>query len=111
VISLLVQRNDRATSLPPWCICAYPTIVLKDLAKRFGYTVAGQDLNVDRGKKFADDSGHTAAEFYTNRTLVHLMTLMLGAGASWSQDLKNMSVPKVVDCLMSPLCFLERFTS
>ena len=25
-------------------------------------------------KKFADDSGHTAAEFYTNRTLVHLMT-------------------------------------
>lgn len=29
-------------------------------------------------KKFADDSGHTAAEFYTNRTLVHLMTLMLG---------------------------------
>jgi len=28
-------------------------------------------------KKFADDSGHTAAEFYTNRTLVHLMTLML----------------------------------
>jgi type I restriction enzyme M protein len=28
-------------------------------------------------KRFADDSGHTAAEFYTNRTLVHLMTLML----------------------------------
>ena len=28
-------------------------------------------------KKFADDSGHTAAEFYTNRTLVKLMTLML----------------------------------
>jgi type I restriction enzyme M protein len=28
-------------------------------------------------KKFADDSGHTAAEFYTNRTVVHLMTLML----------------------------------
>ena len=28
-------------------------------------------------KKFADDSGHTAAEFYTNRTLVHLMTKML----------------------------------
>jgi type I restriction-modification system DNA methylase subunit len=23
-------------------------------------------------KKFADDSGHTAAEFYTNRTVVHL---------------------------------------
>jgi type I restriction enzyme M protein len=28
-------------------------------------------------RKFADDSGHTAAEFYTNRTVVHLMTLML----------------------------------
>jgi type I restriction enzyme M protein len=28
-------------------------------------------------KKFADDSGHTAAEVYTNRTVVHLMTEML----------------------------------
>lgn len=28
-------------------------------------------------KKFADDSGHTAAEFYTNRTLVRLMTLIM----------------------------------
>jgi type I restriction enzyme M protein len=28
-------------------------------------------------RRFADDSGHTAQEFYTNRTLVHLMTLML----------------------------------
>ncbi|MFH1472912.1 MAG: class I SAM-dependent DNA methyltransferase [bacterium] len=28
-------------------------------------------------KKFADDSGHTAAEFYTNRTVVHLMTLIM----------------------------------
>jgi type I restriction enzyme M protein len=28
-------------------------------------------------KKFADDSGHTAQEFYTNRTLVHLMTQLL----------------------------------
>ncbi|WP_031167871.1 type I restriction-modification system subunit M [Streptosporangium roseum] len=27
--------------------------------------------------RFADDSGHTAQEFYTNRTLVHLMTRML----------------------------------
>ena len=27
--------------------------------------------------QFADDSGHTAQEFYTNRTLVHLMTAML----------------------------------
>ena len=28
-------------------------------------------------RRFADDSGHTAQEFYTNRTLVHLMTLIL----------------------------------
>lgn len=28
-------------------------------------------------KKFADDSGHTAQEFYTNRTVVNLMTEML----------------------------------
>jgi type I restriction enzyme M protein len=28
-------------------------------------------------KKFADDSGNTAQEFYTNRTLVHLMARML----------------------------------
>jgi type I restriction enzyme M protein len=28
-------------------------------------------------KQFADDSGHTAAEFYTNRTVVHLMTELL----------------------------------
>jgi type I restriction enzyme M protein len=28
-------------------------------------------------KQFADDSGHTAQEFYTNRTLVHLMTQIL----------------------------------
>jgi type I restriction enzyme M protein len=28
-------------------------------------------------KKFADDSGHTAQEFYTNRTVVHLMVRML----------------------------------
>ena len=31
----------------------------------------------ERSQKFADDSGHTAAEFYTNRTVVHLMTEML----------------------------------
>ncbi|WP_440955422.1 type I restriction-modification system subunit M [Methanosarcina sp. Mfa9] len=28
-------------------------------------------------RKFADDSGHTAAEFYTNRTVVELMTLIM----------------------------------
>ena len=28
-------------------------------------------------RKFADDSGHTAAEFYTNRTVVRLMSLIV----------------------------------
>jgi type I restriction enzyme M protein len=28
-------------------------------------------------KQFADDSGHTAAEFYTNRTVVKLMTIIM----------------------------------
>lgn len=29
-------------------------------------------------RRFADDSGHTAQEFYTNRTVVHLMTQLAG---------------------------------
>lgn len=39
-------------------------------------------------KQFADDSGHTAQEFYTNRTLVHLMTQMLE--------------PKTGECIYDP---------
>ena len=35
-------------------------------------------------KKFADDSGHTAAEFYTNRSVVHLMTQLLAPRAGES---------------------------
>jgi type I restriction enzyme M protein len=41
-------------------------------------------------KKFADDSGHTAAEFYTNRTVVELMTLMMD--------------PKVGESVYDPTC-------
>lgn len=41
-------------------------------------------------KKFADDSGHTAAEFYTNRTVVHLMTQLLA--------------PKVGESIYDPTC-------
>jgi type I restriction enzyme M protein len=41
-------------------------------------------------KKFADDSGHTAQEFYTNRTLVHLMVQMLA--------------PKVGETIYDPTC-------
>jgi type I restriction enzyme M protein len=41
-------------------------------------------------KKFADDSGHTAAEFYTNRTVVHLMTQLLS--------------PQVGESIYDPTC-------
>jgi type I restriction enzyme M protein len=60
--------------------------MLRDLIEHFGtleLTVANlPEDELGQGyeyliKKFADDSGHTAAEFYTNRTVVHLMTEML----------------------------------
>ncbi len=63
-----------------------PDHLLASLAEHFskiplGITAVTQD---DLGaayeyliKKFADDSGHTAAEFYTNRTVVHLMTRIM----------------------------------
>ncbi len=63
-----------------------PDRLLKDLIEHF----SSKTLNLERCpedelgrgyeyliKKFADDSGHTAQEFYTNRTLVHLMTELL----------------------------------
>jgi type I restriction enzyme M protein len=63
-----------------------PDSTLKDLIEHFS-TQTLSLVNVPEDefgqayefliKKFADDSGHTAAEFYTNRTLVHLMTLVL----------------------------------
>jgi len=60
--------------------------MLRDLVEHFGtldLTIANlPEDELGQGyefliKKFADDSGHTAAEFYTNRTVVHLMTEML----------------------------------
>jgi type I restriction enzyme M protein len=63
-----------------------PDSTLRDLVEHYS-TVTLSIANVPEDelgvgyeyliKKFADDSGHTAAEFYTNRTLVHLMTQML----------------------------------
>ncbi len=41
-------------------------------------------------KKFADDSGHTAAEFYTNRTVVKLMT--------------QITDPKSIESIYDPTC-------
>lgn len=61
-------------------------VMLRDLIEHFScleLTVASlPEDELGQGyeyliKKFADDSGHTAAEFYTNRTVVHLMTEML----------------------------------
>lgn len=63
-----------------------PDATLKDLIEHFSCKVLSvanlPEDELGNGyeyliKKFADDSGHTAQEFYTNRTLVHLMTLML----------------------------------
>jgi type I restriction enzyme M protein len=63
-----------------------PDAMLRDLIEHFSqYELTVANLPEDELgngyeyliKKFADDSGHTAAEFYTNRTVVHLMTEML----------------------------------
>jgi type I restriction enzyme M protein len=63
-----------------------PDELLKDLIEHFSTkTLSLQNCPEDelgQGyeyliKKFADDSGHTAQEFYTNRTVVHLMTELL----------------------------------
>lgn len=60
--------------------------LLKDLIEHFSqYTLSLANCPEDELgrayeyliKQFANDSGHTAQEFYTNRTVVHLMTEML----------------------------------
>ena len=63
-----------------------PDETLKNLIEHFSkYTLSLANVPEDELgngyeyliKQFADDSGHTAQEFYTNRTLVHLMAQML----------------------------------
>lgn len=63
-----------------------PDRLLKDLLEHFSSkTLSIENCPADelgQGyeyliKQFADDSGHTAQEFYTNRTVVNLMTEML----------------------------------
>lgn len=63
-----------------------PDVTLKNLLEHFsGRTLSIANVPEDELgngyefliKKFADDSGHTAQEFYTNRTVVHLMVQML----------------------------------
>jgi type I restriction enzyme M protein len=66
-----------------------PDHTLKDLLEHFsGRTLSIATVPEDELgdayefliRKFADDSGHTAQEFYTNRTVVHLMAQMLEPG-------------------------------
>ncbi len=63
-----------------------PDVTLKNLLEHFsGQTLSLANVPEDELgngyefliKKFADDSGHTAQEFYTNRTVVHLMVQLL----------------------------------
>lgn len=63
-----------------------PDVTLKNLLEHFsGHTLSIANVPEDELgngyefliKEFADDSGHTAQEFYTNRTVVHLMVQML----------------------------------
>ena len=71
----------------PWTDKAQmPDATLKDLIEHFSkHTLSLAAVPEDELgnayeyliKQFADDSGHTAQEFYTNRTLVHLMAQML----------------------------------
>jgi type I restriction enzyme M protein len=81
------QRLDGIFGDAPWTNKSrLPDATLKNLLEHF----SGQVLSLARVpedelgvgyeyliKKFADDSGHTAQEFYTNRTVVHLMVQML----------------------------------
>lgn len=63
-----------------------PDRLLKDLLEHFSTQTLSlancPEDELGRGyeyliKQFADDSGHTAQEFYTNRTVVHLMAELL----------------------------------
>lgn len=63
-----------------------PDVTLKNLLEHFsGHVLSIANVPEDELgngyefliKRFADDSGHTAQEFYTNRTVVHLMVQML----------------------------------
>lgn len=71
----------------PWTDKAQlPDGTLKNLIEHFSkHTLSLENVPEDELgngyeyliKQFADDSGHTAQEFYTNRTLVHLMAQIL----------------------------------
>lgn len=93
-LRLPLHRGGQSRT-PPGCVrqCELdrqgpdaPTSTLKNLIEHFSKqdltlaAVPGDELGNGYEyliKKFADDSGNTAQEFYTNRTLVHLMAQML----------------------------------
>lgn len=87
VIERANPRLDGVFGDAPWTNKdRLPDVTLKELVEHFSQltlsvaNVPEDELGVAYEyliKKFADDSGHTAAEFYTNRTLVHLMTQLL----------------------------------
>ena len=62
--SLLIDLIQHFSKIP----LGIQSVKQDDLGEAYEYLI----------KKFADDSGHTAAEFYTNRTVVHLMTRIMG---------------------------------
>jgi type I restriction enzyme M protein len=80
-------RLDGIFSDAPWTNKErLPDVTLKNLLEHFSsHTLSLANVPEDELgngyefliKKFADDSGHTAQEFYTNRTVVHLMVQML----------------------------------
>ncbi|MBO6739925.1 MAG: SAM-dependent DNA methyltransferase [Phycisphaerales bacterium] len=81
------QRLQGVFGNAPWTDKAQmPDATLKNLIEHFSkHTLSLASVPEDELgngyeyliKQFADDSGHTAQEFYTNRTLVHLMAQML----------------------------------
>ncbi len=81
------QRLQGVFGNAPWTDKAQmPDATLKNLIEHFSkHTLSLANVPEDELgngyeyliKQFADDSGHTAQEFYTNRTLVHLMAQML----------------------------------
>jgi type I restriction enzyme M protein len=80
-------RLDGIFGDPPWTNKErLPDATLKNLLEHFSGNILSlanvPEDELGNGyefliKKFADDSGHTAQEFYTNRTVVHLMVQML----------------------------------
>ena len=104
------QRLQGVFGNAPWTDKAQmPDATLKNLIEHFSkHTLSLTNVPEDELgngyeyliKQFADDSGHTAQEFYTNRTLVHLMAQMLEPKAGESiYDPTCGTVGMLISCL------------